>query len=810
MISKIAGASRFYLILSLSLIIWGCAFDRLHAASAMQAPGTVLQTSGLRSQAMIRRDDRGIPYIEAANDEDLMFAQGYVTANDRLWQMDLLRRTARGELAEIFGVAALGEDKRRRTLGFAVVAEQSVGRLAPVEKTLLGAYARGVNAYIATLDEKSLPIEFRLLKYRPREWRISDSIAICKIFSEALSSSWTFDVMRAGLVDLPVGQRELLLLDTSPLDVLLVGRDASIEKNASASLGGASPLNVPGSGELLPALNALEETRRRSLERVGLFAEDLAASNNWVISGRHTFSGKPLLANDPHLLPSVPSVWHMVHLTAPGVRVAGVASPGLPGVIIGHNETIAWGSTNLEADTQDVYLETFDPDQPRRYRTPDGWREAEVRTEKITVRKSLVGTATDTINHEVTVTRHGPIILEQGGKRFALRWTALDPTIIEWTGFYQLNRARNWKEFRKALNQYSGAAQNFVYADVSGNIGYYAAGRIPIRKNGAGNLPHEGASGAGEWVGYIPFSQLPHVYNPPSGMIVTANNRVVGRNYPHYLTHDWSAPHRARRIFDLLRSKTRLTVDDCRAIQGDAYSLSGVTFAQAIARSEQSRPGPEKWLAAVRRFADWDGRVIEESTVAPLLAEVRTAFRKRLLTAALGPERAQQFRRPNLDTVLDRLIVEQPSKWLPSEFRSYTELLQACYADAVETLAKRLGPDSAQWTWGRYAPARFSHPLADAPLVGGQFKIAPFAIAGARGAIGAAPNVGVAVSMRFIADLSDWDNSRQNIPLGISGDPSSRHWKDQLDEWRTVTPQSFPFTAKAVAQAAKSETVLKP
>jgi penicillin amidase len=293
-------------------------------------------------------------------------------------------------------------------------------------------------------------------------------------------------------------------------------------------------------------------------------------------------------------------------------------------------------------------------------------------------------------------------------------------------------------------------------------------------------------------------------------MIVTANNRVIGRNYPYYLTHDWSAPHRARRIFDLLRSKTKLTVDDCRAIQGDVYSLSGVTFAQVIARSEQSHPGSEKWLATVRRFADWDGRVIEESTVAPLLAEMRTAFRKRLLTAALGPERAQQFRRPNLDTILDRLIVEQPSEWLPSEFRSYAELLQACYAEAVEALAKRLGPDSAQWTWGRYAPARFSHPLADAPLVGGQFKIAPFAIGGARGAIGATPNVGMAVSMRFIADLSNWDDSRQNIPLGISGDPSSRHWKDQLDEWRTVTPQSFPFTAKTVAQAAKLETVLKP
>jgi penicillin amidase len=810
---KIAWKSCCLLVLSLPLAALLCAIAPRLAAVAAQSPASVLLVAGLRAQVTVRRDDRGIPYIEAANDEDLAFAQGYVTASDRLWQMDLLRRAARGELAEIFGKVALAEDKRRRTLGFAAVAERSVAHLPVTARAILGAYASGVNAYIASCDEKSLPVEFRLLRYRPRQWSAADSIAVGKNFSEALSTTWTRDILRAALTDLPAARRDMLLPDNSPLDVLLVGRDELDRKRASTSSDTPRPLNAAESANLLRALNSIEQTRRRSLERVGLYAEDLAASNNWVVSGRRTVSGKPLLANDPHLTPSVPSVWHMVHLTAPGLRVAGVAAPGLPGVIIGHNDAIAWGVTNLGADTQDIYLETFDPEQPRRYRTPVGWREAEVRREEIAVRKSFAETATETVIHEVTVTRHGPIVLEQDGKRYALRWTALDPTVNEWSGFRQLNRARNWKDFCAALSRYAGAAQNFVYADVRGAIGYYAAGRIPIRKNGTGNVPHDGATDAGEWIDYIPFARLPHVYNPPNGLIVTANNRVVGANYPYYLAHGWPAPHRARRIFDLLRAKPTLGIDDFRAIQGDTYSLSGVTFARAVAKMAQPA-GPnqsdERWLATVRLFAAWDGRVSADATAPVILAEMRGAFQRRLLAFALGPQRGRQFYWPNLNTALDRLITEQPLDWLPTEFRSYTELLQACHREAFEALTKELGADAGQWTWGRYALARLSHPLADAPLIGGQFRIAPFPIAGSTGSAGATPNAGTTVSMRFIADLSDWDRSRQGIILGVSGDPASRHWKDQLDEWRTVSPRPFPFTTKAVTEATKTSVILKP
>jgi penicillin amidase len=305
----------------------------------------------------------------------------------------------------------------------------------------------------------------------------------------------------------------------------------------------------------------------------------LAASNNWVISGSRTVTGKPLLADDPHLRASAPSIWHMVHLSSPGVRVAGVTSPGLPGVIIGHNERIAWGFTNVGPDVQDLYLEKFDPANPKRYQTPQGWQDAVIRQEQIKVRKGFTSEY-ETVVHDVTVTRHGPIIFEADGKRYALRWTALDPRQNRADISYSLNRARNWKEFNAALESFTAPTQNIVYADVDGHIGYHAAGVVPIRKSGDGSVPYDGSTDAGEWTSYIPVSKLPTLYDPPSGIIVTANQRIVGTDYPYFLTHSWAQPYRARRIFDLLNEKPKHSVEDFRRIQGDVYSIAGKLFAQ--------------------------------------------------------------------------------------------------------------------------------------------------------------------------------------------------------------------------------------
>ncbi|HZH32532.1 MAG TPA: penicillin acylase family protein [Pyrinomonadaceae bacterium] len=841
---------------------------RAQTQAASPAPGAkTLTLAGLRASVRIRRDERGIPHIEASNEADLYFAQGYATASDRLWQMDLLRRTARGELAEIFGRPALEEDKRRRIYGFAALSEVLVSRTSAPTRAALEAYARGVNAYIETRGgtDAPLPAEFQLIGYKPRPWRPADSLVIGKIFAETLSTTWPTDISRALLADLPHARRAQLLPDSSPLDVLVVDSDEArpqsppendrkpgakprprktgVTKPGATKTGamktGAIKTGAMKAGvtkfavdvlpsfserervELLAEVERIEALTKSSLERAGLYMEGRAVSNNWVASGRRTASGKPLLANDPHLPATAPSIWHMAHLRAPGLHVAGVTVPGAPGIIIGHNEHVAWGMTNLDPDVQDLYLERFSPDKKSFYETPTGLREASVRREEIKVRRNLTDASTETVNFEVTTTRHGPIILEREGRRYALRWTALDAERTEFDAFYKINRARNWNEFRAALSEYSGPTQNFVYADTAGHIGYYGAGRVPLRRGGDGSVPSDGGTDAGEWVGFIPFDELPHVYDPPSGLIVTANSRVVGRSYPHHLTHDWAAPYRARRIYDLLSAKPKLTADDYRAVQADVYSIGGVSFAQAAAQllaklaprvnaSGQATLEDHKRGEAVTAFERWDGRVTAESSVAPLVAEMSIAFRRRILNAALGEARARSFRWGSYDLFFNRIVAEHPAEWLPKEFENYGELMRACLEDARAALRKRLGADETQWTWGRYSPARFQHPLAIVPLVGARFTIEPFPVNGSGRSAGATVNVGAGVSMRLIADVSDWDKTQQGIALGISGDPASPHWSDQLADWRAVTPRAFPFGAKAVAARTRETLVLAP
>ena len=784
-------------------------------ALAQAQPSAQAQTATplaqLKRPVTVRRDERGIPYVEAETEEDLYFMQGYVTASDRLWQMELFRRTAAGELAEIFGRVVLEEDKRRRTLGYARIAEAALAEASPRSRAAADAYARGVNAYIDSLDDKQLPPEFQILRFRPRRWTAADSSLIGKNFAEVLSTTWRLDLMRERLSPLPAEKLRELLPASSPLDVLVVGTDDARPAPRRTRSRALPP--APGTtAETLRALAADEAVLRRSQERLGLYAEDLAASNNWVVSGRRSATGKPLLANDPHLAPTAPPIWYMVHLAAPGLRVAGVTAAGVPGVIIGHNERIAWGLTNLGPDVQDLYREKFDPQNPSRYLTPGGWRDAEVRREEIKVRKSVVSTETETVTHEVTVTRHGPVVFEQGGARYSLRWTALDPRSGEFDAFYLLNRAGNWDEFRAALSKYGGPTQNFVYADTAGHIGYYGAGRIPVRRTGDGSVPYDGATDAGEWVGLIPFGELPHVFDPPSGLIVTANSRVVGASYPHHLTDAWAPPTRARRIYDLLAAKPRLTAEDFRAIQGDTFTISGRLFAREVAKVAREAglaARDASWQTTLQLFDAWDGRLEPDSRAALLVSETRTQFFQKILQGALGAEAAKEFRWPNSATLADRLIAERPSAWLPAGVKSYAELLDSAHADARAALAKRLGADESAWTWGREFQVRFQHPLAGVPFVGSQFAVQPFPQRGSPGPL-ASVNVGAGVSMRLIADPSDWDRTQHGISLGESGDPRSPHYQDQLPDWRAVTPRPFPFTRAAVGRAAKETRVYTP
>jgi penicillin G amidase len=776
------------------------------------ADSVTVNVAGLSKSVTIRRDDRGIPYIEATNEADLYFAQGYVTATDRLWQMDVLRRTVRGELSEIFGRLTLEEDKKRRLYGFAQLSESMLAKASGPARAALESYARGVNAYIETHDLKQLPKEFQILQYRPRAWTPADSLAIGKIFAEALSTTWQSDLRRAAVADLSSAKREILFAESSPFDVLVVGKDGGKKATSTASFTSTDSNSIDESAAVLRELTAVEQITARSLERVGLYMPDRAASNNWVVAGSRTASGKPLLANDPHLPAVVPSIWYMTHLSMPGMRVAGVTAPGTPGVILGHNEYIAWGSTNLGPDVQDLYIEKFDKENPRKYMTPVGWREAEVRREEIKIRKGFTDAGTESEFIDVTVTRHGPIIFEKNGTRYALRWTSLDPDAVELDAFFNVNRARNWKEFRAALSNYGGATQNFVYADREGHIGYYGAGRIPIRRSGDGSLPYDGSTDAGEWTSYIPFDKLPNLYDPPEGFIVSANQRVVGQSYPYHLTHEWASPYRARRIYDFLKSNTKVKPDDMRDIQADLLHLGLLNFAREMIKlagesdTSHASSSETKWRTTIEMFARWDGRMKIESPAAPLVTETRVAFRRRILEALLGPERSKDFSWANDGAFLDRIVTERPEDWLPKGMKNYLELFRASEAEARESLTNKLGADESKWTWGNYRPTRLRHPLAGIPLIGDQFGIAPFPQNGSGGTV----NVGPYVSMRLIATLDNWDLSRQGIATGESGDPSSTHYKDQIDDWLAVTPAVFPFSKEAVAKSTQVNLLLAP
>jgi penicillin amidase len=771
-----------------------------------------VQIKGIKDKITIRRDDRGIPYIEAQNDEDLYFGQGYAHAADRLSQMDFLRRTARGELAEIVGNPGLDQDKLHRTYGFTQAAEAEYAAASPRSRALLEAYARGVNAYASSLDPKSRPPEFQILNYEFRPWTPVDSFAVIKLFFEALSDTWRLDIMRQNLASLPAEKRAALMPSTSSLDVLVVGKDVPAKAAPARSTGDAGAVAAPLSPESQRVLAHNASIAADALARVGLYADELAASNNWVVSGSRTVSGKPLLANDPHLRPTAPSIWHMVHLTAPGYRVAGITAVGLPGIVIGHNEHIAWGFTNVGPDVQDLYIEKFDPANPKRYQTPSGWQDAVVRREEIKVRKGLASAEFDVVTHDVTVTRHGPIIFEGDGKRYALRWTAFEGAKFPANLNYTLNRAQNWNEFKTALQSFTAPTQNVVYADVNGHIGYHAAGIVPIRRSGDGAIPYDGATDAGDWVDYVPIAKLPNLYDPPSGIIVTANQRITGTDYPYHLTYSWAQPYRARRIYDLLSEKPKHTSEDFRRILGDVYSIAGVHFAKEVVKTLRPKltPEDEKLRATLDAFEKWDGRVNAESSVAPLVGQMRLAFRSKILTGALGPDLVRGFQWSNFDTTLDRIVKDQPADWLPKEFASYADLLRASYQEAVGVLTRNIGADESKWTWGEFTKARFPHPLSPAPLIGAQFTVPPVPQNGTGGLVGATVNVGAAVSMRLIADPGDWDKTQQGIALGESGLPKSPHWSDQLADWRAVTPREFPFSAAAVAKATKETLVLEP
>ncbi len=755
-----------------------------------QPAGRAISINGLKAVVTVRRDARSIPYIEASNDADLYFAQGYTTASDRLWQMDLMRRLARGQTAEIFGKATLEEDKRWRRFGFSKIADESLQHLQADLRLALDAYSKGVNSYIATLDDKSIPVEFRILQYRPRHWTPSDTIVIGKILADALSSTWRQDLLKASLQNFPKDKFADLANQITPYDVVLFGKDVNVKK---ISTNAGQFFEVP-TESLVSRADEDELQRKNSLSRIGFFAEELAASNNWVISGKRTVDGKPILANDPHLQPTAPGIWYLTHLSNASVRVSGVTFPGVPGIVLGHNENIAWGATNVGPDVQDLYLEAFDAEG--KYKTPSGWATPIIRKEEIRVRANPLKPETEVVLLDVIETRNGSIILEDGGKKYALKWTARDPKNNDFAAFYQLNRAKNWDEFKGSLRNYRGATQNFVYADVKGNIGWYAAGAIPIRKTGDGSLPFDGTTDDGEWTGYIPFEELPHLYNPAEGLIVTANQRIVGTDYKYgQMSRDAAPPWRASRLYNLLSAEKKATMDTIGAAQYDAFNIPLSNLAGEIVRQN----GASEETRIMLR--NWDGRMSPDSKAALVLNEIRLCLANKIAEDN-KPVPANLIR----ERILDWAVRENSARWLPKQFADYPALLKTCDSEAVAGLAARYGSDRDKWIWGNISKSRFDHPLAAVPLIGGQFAIPQVGLNGS----GQTPNVASFVSMRLIASPGNWDETHHVIPLGQSGDPKSAHFKDQFESWKSGAASVFPFSKEAVERSTLHLHILEP
>lgn len=773
-----------FIFVTFSLIITTACFA--------QTPTETINVSGLKDSVTVRRDNRSIPYIDAKTDADLYFAQGYMTASDRLWQMDLYRRVADGRTAEIFGNSVLEEDKRWRRFGFNKIVAESYKNLDAEFKAALDNYASGVNAYIATLDKDSMPAEFKVLQYEPELWKPTDSLIIGKILTDALSTTWWADAARAKFTKLPQDVQDKLFIQKTPFDVLVVGKD--LEEEKPKAKGKTASLNLDEN--FFDFAKNAEQIRKQSLERIGFYEPFNAASNNFVVAGKRTLDGKPILANDPHLRASAPSIWYLVNLNTPDNRVAGVTFPGVPGVVLGHNEFIAWGATNLGPDVQDLYVEEFN--DKKENKTDKGFQPSSIRTEEIKVRKSPYATDTETVSFEVIETDDGVIIQDSGAKKVALKWTAFDPNNNELESFLLLNRAKNWDEYKAALKNYGGATQNFIYADIKGNIGFHNAGAIPIRDSGDGSVPYDGTKATGKWTKYIPFEELPESYNPESGFIVTANQRLAGDSYKYYLGNLWADPYRARRIYGLLDANKKVTIQDAMDIQHDIYNISYANFAREIVKMEAASNETLKILRG------WDGKMSSDSKAALLSNFIRREIYYKVLNSKIGEDLAKESP-GRFQSFVDWIVKEKPADWLPKEFKSYKELFIAADKVAREKLTKDYGADESKWTWGNYYKIDFPHPLAAAQVVGGIFAVPSVPGFG----YSLTPNVGQSVSMRLVTMPGDWDKTRHGIALGESGDPKSPFYKDQFQSWLSGNTPVFPFSETAVEKDVKRIILMK-
>jgi penicillin amidase len=785
---------------------------------------------GLEQEVEVIRDKWGVPHLYAQNELDLLFAQGFVQAQDRLWQMEFNRRLPAGQLAEIAGSAALPIDKFMRRIGLARQVETELKTLEPEDLKLLEAYSAGVNAFIQL---GKLPLEFLFLRFKPNQWQPRDSLLWGKMMSWSLAQNWEQEFLRAKLVE-RVGPEIAAHIESlyAPGYPLVVSSEIDYKQVSDLA------------EEVLTEFNRLREL-------TGLGASG-NGSNNWVIAGNRTTTGKPLLANDPHLANQMPGVWYNMHLHCPaaGLDVIGASLPATPYILIGHNQHLAWGMTNVMADNQDLFVEKVDRFDAQRYLYKGQWRKMEIVEERIKVKGQA-----DVIE-KVACTVHGPLINGLLGQAKnvvpsadsnsdAQNWP-LESQVgnlsiaLGWTGQLfgtkwlprNLNKARNWPEFRESLRAFDGTPQNFVYADVEGNIGYQMAGLLPKRPKTASLLPVPGWKGDYDWRGKLEFDQLPTLFNPPNGFIVTANNKVVGDDYPHYITHEWMPGYRAARIRQLITAKPKLSLEDCCAMQADVYSEPGYKLAKILGQ-RLTTPDP-KQSQALDYLLGWDGFLKVDSVAATLYEAVIN----RLLYQVFGPL-AGELIEPYLGNSLTGIspmnaltgrAIPMILRWLEQDDSrilggktAWPQALAKALDQALERLEKTLGTDMSEWQWGRIHQASWPHVLGQVKPLDKIFNRGPYPVGGDAETIFAAAFVpvrqlnaktfkalGWTSSFRQVVDLSELDRSVMSNSHGQAGTPFSHHYTDQINNWLHARQHPAIFNRADLKKHTEGTLYLKP
>jgi penicillin amidase len=774
------------------------------ARSALSVTNGSLKLPGLEHSVTVFRDPWGVPHIYARNQHDLFFAQGFVAAQDRLFQMELWKRVGQGRLAEVFGPAYLERDINARRLAYRGSMADDYASYASDSKQILEAFTQGINAEISLRNAPGgpgLPLEFQLAGFAPEPWKPEDCLS--RMAGFPMTRNAVAELLHAKLFTLLGAKKASALLNLDPPILLdsLPGMDLSeLSPELLRNLQGSdSSMTMPP--DLATAFELPEEP-----------GSGKWASNNWAISGKLTASGHPFVSNDPHrTVDKSPSLRYIVHLVAPGWDVIGATEPGTPGVQDGHNQRIAWGWTIFGMDQQDLYLEKLDPSDPLRFKTGEGWARMDVRQSTFHVK----GKADVTV--ELKFTRHGPVLWEDAAthRALSLRWVGAEPGTAGYMASLTLDRVQNWREFEEAMKRWKLPTHNIVYADVEGNIGEHSVGMAPIRKNFTGTMPVPGDAGY-EWAGWIPVPELPHEFNPARGFVVTANQRMTPDNFPYNVGYEWVEPYRANRVKEVLsqtaNSGHKFTLEDMEQLQADVTSLPARELLQLLASAACNSDDP-----AAQMLLRWNAAVDRESPAAALYELWQTEIEKQMLHH-LAPENAWKTLQRNLSLTVILNSLEHPDQETfgaqPRAARD--QLLLDTLKTAVEKLKSLQGSEPSYWSWGRLHTVTFHHPLElliDAkPLL----NIGPLPRPGDSYTVNNTNYAGEnfdqlsGPSYREILDVGNWDESVVANAPGQSGQPGSPHYSDLVPLWEETRYFPMLYSQAAVEKQAKDRLLLEP